>query len=117
MSLFYSNAAAAEDVSKPVSETDLPEYPEPEQTTTTSGRTSKKSSQRSIESTDTSSKGKLKGARSQKGISPDPSLLLEEESTRQVQVYITYVDYYVCMYVGLSLPLQLCHQSKCHCCM
>jgi len=80
----YSNAAAPEDVSKPISETELPEYPEPEQTTTTSGRTSKKSSQRSIDSTDISSKGKLKGARSQKGISPDPSLLLEEETTRQV---------------------------------
>ena len=77
-----SNAAAPEDVSKPVSETDLPEYPEPEQTMITSGRTSKKSSQRSMDSTETSTKGKLKGMRSQKGISPDPSLLLEEESTR-----------------------------------
>ena len=78
--MFYSNAAVFEDVSKPVSETELPEAPELDTITATSGRTSKKSSI----STDagSSSKGKPKSTRSQKAISPVPSVLLEEESTR-----------------------------------
>lgn len=81
--LCCSNAAVPEEVSKPVSETELPEGPELDQITATSGRTSKKSSIRSTESTDAgSSKGKPKSIRSQKGISPVPSVLLEEETTR-----------------------------------
>ena len=82
--VLYSNAAVLEDVSKPVSETELPEAPELDTITATSGRTSKKSSLRSTESTDAGSsfKGKPKSTRSQKAISPVPSVLLEEESTR-----------------------------------
>ena len=80
-----SNAVILEDVSKPVSETELLEGPELDQIAATSGRTSKKSSIRSTESTDAgSSKGKPKSIRSQKAISPVPSVLLEEESTRLV---------------------------------
>ena len=82
-----SNAAVFEDVSKPVSETELPEGPEVDTIAATSGRTSKKSSIRSTESTDagSSSKAKPKSTRSQKAISPVPSVLLEEETTRYIR--------------------------------
>jgi len=79
----YSNAAVVEEISKPISETELAEVPELDPITATSGRTSKKSSIRSTESTDAGSiKGKLKSTRTQKAISPVPSLLMEEEATR-----------------------------------
>lgn len=81
--LLHSNVIQLDEIPKPVSEIELPEGPELDQTTATSGRTSKKSSLRSTESTDISSgKGKPKGIRSQKAISPVPSSLLEEEATR-----------------------------------
>ena len=96
----HSNAVVFEDVSKPVSETELLEGPELDQTAATSGRTSKKSSVRSTESTDAgSSKGKPKSIRSQKAISPVPSVLLEEESTRLVFKLLLIICLFV-MYIS-----------------
>ena len=99
-----------EDITKPVSETELPEGPEVDQITVTSGRTSKKSSIRSTESTDagSGSKGKPKSVRSQKAISPVPSVLLEEEATR----YSTVLPYYYQYTYSQGLNLLLLHYQQ-----